>query len=100
MRYDSDMPDDPHYQCRDMIDELTERNTAIRNEVASVLMMLDDLATVWGDEGVFRRCRDRLRALVPKCEACHGLGTSSGEAAWLICGACNGTGIESEDDID
>lgn len=35
-----------------------------RNEVASVLMLMDGLAEQWGDEGVFRRCRDRLRALV------------------------------------
>lgn len=33
-------------------------------EVKSVLEYLDELATVWGDEGVFRRCRDRLRNLV------------------------------------
>ncbi len=31
------------------------------------------------------------------CEACGGLGTPSGEAAGLICGACNGTGIEIEE---
>lgn len=36
----------------------------IKYEVASVLMLMDELAAVWGDEGVFRRCRDRLRALV------------------------------------
>lgn len=34
------------------------------------------------------------------CEACHGLGTPSGEAAGLVCGACNGTGIESDEVID
>lgn len=27
------------------------------------------------------------------CEACDGLGTPSGEAAGLICGACNGEGV-------
>lgn len=37
---------------------------AVRNEVASVLMLMDGLAEVWGDEGVFRTCRDRLRKLV------------------------------------
>lgn len=35
-----------------------------RNEVASVLQMLDELAELWGDEGKFRACRDRLRKLV------------------------------------
>ena len=34
------------------------------NEVASVLMLMDELADLWGDEAVFRRCRDRLRKLV------------------------------------
>jgi hypothetical protein len=33
-------------------------------EVRSVLGELDHLAEVWGDEGVFRRCRDRLRKLI------------------------------------
>ena len=33
-------------------------------EVRVVLSQLDDLAQQWGDEGVFRRCRDRLRKLV------------------------------------
>ena len=34
---------------------------SLRKEVESVLGELDHLAEVWGDEGVFRRCRDRLR---------------------------------------
>lgn len=34
-----------------------------RNEVASVLVMLDELAELWGDEGKFRACRDRLRKI-------------------------------------
>lgn len=37
-------------------------------EVASVLVMLDELAELWGDEGKFRACRDRLRKLVPKSD--------------------------------
>lgn len=36
------------------------------NEIASVLLLMDNLAQVWGDEGVFRRCRDRLRKLASK----------------------------------
>lgn len=35
-----------------------------RNEVTTTLSQLDGLASVWGDEGVFRRCRDRLRGLL------------------------------------
>jgi len=35
-----------------------------QNEIASVLVLMDGLAEQWGDEGVFRRCRDRLRNLV------------------------------------
>lgn len=41
-----------------------ERSTRLAEEVASVLIQLDGLAEVWGDEGVFRRCRDRLRAAI------------------------------------
>lgn len=37
---------------------------AIIAEARSVLDQLDHLADVWGDEGVFRTCLDRLRALV------------------------------------
>ena len=33
-------------------------------EIAAVLKQLDELAQVWGDEGVFRSCRDRLRKLI------------------------------------
>lgn len=36
----------------------------MRDEVCRVLEDLDGLARVWGDEGVFRSCRDRLRKLV------------------------------------
>ena len=36
----------------------------VREEIRSVLLLMDGLAEQWGDEGVFRRCRDRLRALV------------------------------------
>jgi len=44
--------------------EFRDRHTEAMAEVAAVLGQLDDLAQVWGDEGVFRRCRDRLRKLV------------------------------------
>ena len=37
---------------------------AIVCEVQSVLSELDNLAEVSDDEGVFRRCRDRLRTVV------------------------------------
>ena len=33
-------------------------------DARDVLRQLDALATVWGNEGVFRRCRDRLRQLL------------------------------------
>lgn len=36
----------------------------LKTEVRSVLSELDHLAEVWGDEGVFRRCRDRLRKVL------------------------------------
>lgn len=38
-------------------------------EVESVLRQLDNLASVWGDEGVFRACRDRLRVAVKKAKS-------------------------------
>lgn len=44
--------------------EIRDRHNAMRGEVVAVLSQLDDLAALWGDEGVFRRCRDRLRGLV------------------------------------
>lgn len=34
------------------------------SEVKSVLELLDGLAEQWGDEAVFLRCRDRLRAVI------------------------------------
>lgn len=37
--------------------------TSTKEEVKSVLQLMDNLAEHWGDEGVFRRCRDRLRKL-------------------------------------
>jgi hypothetical protein len=41
-----------------------DRLKQYHNEVTSVLELLDGLAEQWGDEAVFRRCRDRLRELV------------------------------------
>ncbi len=38
-------------------------------EVRSVLQQLDELTEVWGDEGKFRRCRDRLRDAIAKSDA-------------------------------
>lgn len=45
-------------------DYLQERIYTTKQEIASVLLLMDELAEQWGDECVFRRCRDRLRALV------------------------------------
>lgn len=36
----------------------------VHAELRAILDLLDDQATQWGDEGVFRRCRDRLRKVV------------------------------------
>lgn len=44
--------------------DTAEKLEAVKQEVASVLQLMDELAAQWGDEGVFRRCRDRLRVLV------------------------------------
>lgn len=49
--------------------DASEKLQELREEVASVLSLLDGLAEQWGDEAVFRRCRDRLRkAIEEKCE--------------------------------
>lgn len=48
---------------------LAEEVFALRAEVASVLQSLDELAELWGDEGKFRRCRDRLREALKAGEA-------------------------------
>ena len=39
-------------------------NARMRREVEGVADRFDQLAEQWGDEGVFRRCRERLRAIV------------------------------------
>ena len=60
--------DDPQQAAEHYITawlELEQAGAAGRwAEVRAVLRQLDALATVWGDEGVFRRCRDRLRQLL------------------------------------
>lgn len=48
------------------IDPDAEDAPTLRDEAAAVLVQLDELAAIWGDEGVFRRCRDRLRAALAK----------------------------------
>lgn len=42
---------------------LREMHAANIEDVRTTLTQLDGLAGLWGDEGVFRRCRDRLRAI-------------------------------------
>lgn len=44
--------------------DASEKLQELREEVASVLALLDGLAEQWGDEAVFRRCRDRLRKAI------------------------------------
>ena len=44
--------------------ESADRLVQYHDEVTIVLGLLDGLAEQWGDEAVFRRCRDRLRELV------------------------------------
>jgi hypothetical protein len=40
-----------------------EKLTTLKREVSAVCDRFDELAAIWGDEGHFRRCRDRLRKL-------------------------------------
>ena len=46
------------------LDALKEERKAMMEEIKSILDLLDGVARQWGDEGVFRRCRDRLRGLI------------------------------------
>jgi hypothetical protein len=56
---------DDEFPCgSEVIEDSISRLEQYRNEVTSVLELLDGLASQWGDEAVFRRCRDRLRELV------------------------------------
>ena len=50
------------------LDDMQWRVEMFEVEVRSVLGELDHLAEVWGDEGVFRRCRDRLRKVLAQCK--------------------------------
>lgn len=50
--------------ARDVLEDLAQETRKTQAEIASVLELMDGLAEQWGDEGVFRRCRDRLRALL------------------------------------
>lgn len=67
-------PNDPAADRVDYCDECGEeagqcecdQHAMLTRDVASVLAKLDELAEIWGDEGVFRRCRDRLRMAVRK----------------------------------
>lgn len=56
----------PHvlYTVRNERDSMACELDSMRKEMASVLTQLDELADQWGDEAVFRRCRDRLRKLL------------------------------------
>jgi hypothetical protein len=49
---------------QEQLGQMQSRVEMFEVEVRSVLGELDHLAEVWGDEGVFRRCRDRLRKVL------------------------------------
>ncbi len=53
-------PSDSGFEIKCKIDLRAKLND-LQEEVASVVQIMDDLAQQWGDEAVFRRCRDRLR---------------------------------------
>jgi len=59
------------------------------NEVKSVLAELDNLANVWGGEGVFRRCRDRLRKIAEhKCDHANSSVEREGMIGVVRCHDC------------
>ena len=45
------------------------RIRVLLSEAENVLAQLDEMAEVWGDEGKFRRCRDRLRQAIEDAKA-------------------------------
>lgn len=49
--------------------EIHGRMRVLLSETEIVLAQLDELAEVWGDEGKFRRCRDRLRQAIADASA-------------------------------
>lgn len=49
---------------RGMLMRYKEKLDEMKAEVAAVLYLMDGLAEQWGDEAVFRRCRDRLRKMI------------------------------------
>ncbi len=53
---------------QEQLGDMQSRVEMFEVEVRSVLGELDHLAEVWGDEGVFRRCRDRLRNVLDQCK--------------------------------
>jgi len=53
----------PKWDC-DSLQHIADAMEEKILEVTSVLELLDSLAEQWGDEAVFRRCRDRLRAVI------------------------------------
>jgi hypothetical protein len=58
-----------HYTTHEEeLGELRDQHKAMLAEVSAVLAQLDELAHVWGDEGVFRTCRERLRKIVTEGE--------------------------------
>lgn len=54
------------------LDALKEERKAMMEEIKSILDLLDGVARQWGDEGVFRRCRDRLRNLIESPASTNG----------------------------
>ncbi len=52
-----------HERLRSELTGCEETLGHTQSEVASVLVMLDELAELWGDEGNLGACRDRLRKL-------------------------------------
>lgn len=59
-------------ELRDGLVDESRRCSVLRGEAETAVRLMDELAEQWGDEAVFRRCRDRLRAAV---EAAQEAGT-------------------------
>ena len=67
----------PRLDPAEALEMAQDASAALASEAESVLDQLDGLASVWGDEGVFRTCRDRLRKALGEFKAA---GTEGGGA--------------------
>jgi hypothetical protein len=63
------IPDPPPAFIRGYLAGHRDARGTVTDDITIILGLLDGLADQWGDEGVFRTCRDRLRTLTSTHES-------------------------------